>query len=179
MPRSFYTVDRRNAAAVLDKQAKDWELHTNRMEVSKPVAKGGIFFAENHDWLINRKLGIRNVGFGTKRAKNAESFEPDVQMLFRAIGSAGEGGWTGCVDMADMLHRATGDMITHQLLGIRPETQLQYINENSSGQVGAVNGQAQLNEDKKFILQMLGRRSMMGQWNWLGDSLSVSPPGSI
>ncbi|KAM0715729.1 hypothetical protein Q7P37_009229 [Cladosporium fusiforme] len=164
-------MDRRNSVAILDKMSKDWEIHPNRLAVSKPIAKGGVFFAENHEWLVNRKLGIRNVGFGTKRARNAESLESDVEMLFEAIGDAGEDGWTECVDLADLLYRATGDMISHQLLGVRANTQLEYINEKVDGTQGATSDQVRMNAEKAYILHMLGKRSKMGQWNFLGDGL--------
>lgn len=173
VPRTVYTMDRRNSVAILDGMSKDWEIHPNRLAVSKPIAKGGIFFAENHEWLVNRKLGIRNVGFGTKRARNAQSLEADVEMLFEAIGEAGEDGWTECVDLADLFHRATGDMISHQLLGVRANTQLQYIEEKLDSPKATMGGQAKMNAEKAFILQMLGRRSKMGQWNFLGDGLKV------
>ncbi|KAF2766357.1 cytochrome P450 [Teratosphaeria nubilosa] len=176
-PVVIHTIDPANLNAVLSTSWNDWKPSKNRTNTLKPLAQDGLLLTEGDIWHRKRKLISRHLG--TKRAKDTSREEVHIQTLFEAIGDDDHDGWTGEVDLVDLLHRFALDTSTAFLLGKGAESQRSGMKEKqrqaAMKEFDLVPGKSatDMSYDQAYetIRQYLSRRSKLGSLYWIADGI--------
>lgn len=144
-----------------------------------PLAQDGLLNSEGEDWHRNRKLILRHIH--SKRVKDVQNYETDIDLLFSAIGPAQEDGWTSTVDLLDLFHRMSLDMSTSFLLGTSANSQINGM-RNARMQAaidkfglrrGKTDKSLSYDEAYEVVRHYFSLRSKLGSKYWVADSYKV------
>lgn len=177
VPKVIHTIDPVDINAILRLKADDWRPAQSRANTMYPLAQDGLLNSEGDAWVRNRKLILRHIN--TKRVKDARGAEPDVQLLFNAIGSADHNVWTGAVDLLHLFHRLSLDMTTTYLLRTSANAQLTGMKDKKREAAMAEydlvlnkkrNQKMTYSEAYEIVRNYFSYRSKLGSKYWMADS---------
>ncbi|KAI5358216.1 Putative cytochrome P450 [Septoria linicola] len=176
VPKVIHTVDPVNINVILRSRAEDWCPAKGRANTMYPLAQEGLLNSEGEAWMRNRKLILRHIN--TKRVKDVREAEPDVQLLFDAIGPADSNGWTETVDLLDLFHRMSLDMSTTYLLGTSANAQFSGIAARKREAIMLDYSLVPSKRDREMtyeeaydvVRNYFSWRSKLGSKYWLADS---------
>lgn len=176
VPKVIHTIDPVNINAIMRSRAEDWCPSKGRADTMYPLAQEGLLNSEGEAWMRNRKLILRHIN--TKRVKDVREAEPDVQLLFDAIGSADHDGWTETVDLLDLFHRMSLDMSTTYLLGTSANAQFSGIAARKREAImlehdfvlGKRDEEMTYEEAYDVVRNYFSWRSKLGSKYWFADS---------
>lgn len=179
LPIVVHTIDPLNLHAIFSTSWDDWKPPRSRGNTLKPLAQEGLLLAHGEQWHRKRKLVQRYMGI--QRAKDTGRDEEHIQMLFNAIGPTQGNGWTGVVDLLELLHRAALDLSTEFLLGISAGAQAAGIRDTTGQSLStkhsitppALDSSMTYNEAYETVRTYLSWRSKLGSIYWLADSFEV------
>ncbi|KAK4903663.1 hypothetical protein LTR49_026735 [Elasticomyces elasticus] len=172
MARVVHTIDPVNVRAILISSAEDYEGPKFRKGILYPIVQDGILTTEGHEWARHRKL-IHRLGF--RGAKDPAAIEPDVQLLFRAMGPAVNAeGWTEMTDVMDLFMRMSLDMTLTHLFGATAGSQIAGMaKRNADSEASPVQDRdtqaTMYNQAYEVLRDYLSWRAKLGSKYWLAD----------
>ncbi|KAK4889195.1 hypothetical protein LTR27_011953 [Elasticomyces elasticus] len=172
MARVVHTIDPVHMRAILISSAEDYEGPRFRKGISYPIVQDGILTTEGHEWARHRKL-IQRLGF--HGAKDPAAIEPDVQLLFRAMGPAiNAEGWMEMTDVMDLFMRMSLDMTLTHLFGATAGSQIAGMaKRNAESEALPVQDRdtrgMTYNQAYEVLRDYLSWRAKLGSKYWLAD----------